>query len=112
MLEMDVIPTKDNVIAVSHENSLKRLCGVNQLITETDFKDLPVYLPTFFTHFLNESVSFEGKKYRIPALEQVFRELPDIYICIEIKEPTDFAIREVKRLIDKYDRQNITVKIT
>jgi glycerophosphoryl diester phosphodiesterase len=41
MLEMDICETKDGVLVVHHDKSLKRTCGVDKEITELDFKELP-----------------------------------------------------------------------
>ncbi len=41
-MELDVQLTKDNQLVVHHDGSLKRVCGVDKLIREMDFADLPL----------------------------------------------------------------------
>ncbi|MBR6572046.1 MAG: glycerophosphodiester phosphodiesterase [Clostridia bacterium] len=40
-MELDVQLTKDGKLVVHHDGSLQRVCGVDQLILETDYADLP-----------------------------------------------------------------------
>lgn len=37
MLEMDVCETKDKVLVVHHDRSLRRVCGVDESISEVRF---------------------------------------------------------------------------
>ena len=46
---------------------------------------------------------------RIPTLEAVFEAYPNLPMDIEIKTPSSNAIREIKRLIHKYNRIDITL---
>ena len=41
-MELDVQLTKDGKLVVHHDGSLKRVCGVDKLIREMDFADLPL----------------------------------------------------------------------
>lgn len=41
-MELDVQLTKDGRLVVHHDGSLKRVCGVDKLIREVDFADLPL----------------------------------------------------------------------
>ena len=41
-MELDVQLTKDGQLVVHHDGSLKRVCGVDQLIREVNFADLPL----------------------------------------------------------------------
>ena len=38
MLELDCHITRDGEVVVSHDNNLKRICGSDLLITETDHR--------------------------------------------------------------------------
>ncbi len=40
---MDVCETKDNVLVVHHDHSLLRTCGVNKMIEDVDYADLPKF---------------------------------------------------------------------
>lgn len=41
-MELDVQLTRDHQLVVHHDGSLKRVCGVDKLIREVDFADLPL----------------------------------------------------------------------
>ncbi len=41
-MELDVQLTKDGQLVVHHDGSLKRVCGVDKLVREVDFADLPL----------------------------------------------------------------------
>ena len=41
-MELDVQLTKDGKLIVHHDGSLKRVCGVDRLIRDTDYADLPL----------------------------------------------------------------------
>lgn len=56
-MEMDLQSTRDGLIVIHHDSSTKRVCGVDAVIEETDYADLPPLpdgtpLP-LFTDFLN-----------------------------------------------------------
>ncbi len=56
-MEMDLQSTRDGQIVIHHDSNTKRVCGVDAVIEETDYADLPLLpdgtpLP-LFTDFLN-----------------------------------------------------------
>jgi len=110
MLELDVVCTKDRVVVVAHDNNLLRVHGLDQNITDLNFTELPPYLQKFETHFVDEPLEFLDKQYKICTLEQVFAEFPHLYMCVEIKEANEEAIEEVKKLVEKYQRADKTVR--
>ncbi len=58
-------------------------------------------------HLRNNDHATESR--RIPLLEDVFREFPDIIVNLDIKIDNDELIRKVNELIKKYNRENLTV---
>jgi glycerophosphoryl diester phosphodiesterase len=51
LLECDVHLTKDGVVLVSHDEDLVRLCGVDELIEETNYHELPPMMRSVPLHF-------------------------------------------------------------
>lgn len=54
LLECDINMTKDGVIIISHDDDLKRQCGVDKPISDYNYEDLPKMMPSFNTHFSDE----------------------------------------------------------
>lgn len=111
MLEMDVQCTRDGHILVSHDNHLERITGKSINISDLDFKEIPTYAPSFESHFLPEPCSFSGK-FHLTTLEDVFREFPETFMCIDIKIPEPYIVSKTIELIRKYKRQHLTVRCT
>ncbi|XP_054289648.1 lysophospholipase D GDPD1-like isoform X2 [Macrosteles quadrilineatus] len=112
MLELDCHLTKDNQVVVSHDHSLLRSTGLDKMIGDVDYNDLPPLLPTIPIDFdpgrpYTGSGSEEDR--RIPLLSDVFQEFPKIPINIDIKMNNDKLINEVDVLIRKYNREQLTV---
>lgn len=103
ILELDVVITRDGVVMVAHDNHLQRVCGKDEFITSTGYENLPPYLPEIKTHFIDHKLVFNHKVYQLTTLEQLFQECKDTYMMIDLKVPDSQTIKEIKRLIDKYD---------
>jgi glycerophosphoryl diester phosphodiesterase len=91
MFELDVCETKDNQLVVHHDTSLRRTTGHDKQISEVTFAEIPP---------LQDSIQSYGggviktDKNRIPLLETLFTQFPDTLLNIELKTPTDTAIKE------------------
>ena len=71
IIELDVRQTKDGEIVVMHDESLKRVCGVNKKVGKLTYEELQKYSP--------------GKKYRGPN-EELYREekIPTLQEVIDL----------------------------
>lgn len=58
--------------------------------------------------FVEDPKSIKSNGEKIPTLENVFEQFPTIPMNVEPKDPSDKAIRELKRLILKYNRLEFT----
>ncbi len=74
-VEMDVHLTSDGYVVVHHDFSIRRMTGVERIIEESEYSDI-------------KKAKINGK-YRIPLLENVFREFPDQKLFVELKTVTD-----------------------
>lgn len=125
VIEFDCQITKDGKVVVSHDNNLSRLAGVNRLISDLNYNELPQLLENSYTELfstkpINRQDSSESQTLinrngnsntlrRIPLLENVFEKFPDMRINLDIKVDNDELIRKVNELIVKYKREKITV---
>lgn len=111
ILELDVVCTEDGKIVISHDTDLNRLCNVDAKIEDFCFSELPSYSNTFYTHFIEEPVSFpEVGKFSL--LEELLQECPNSVLCIDLKTQTLEAMMELSRLLKKYKRWHNTVQYT
>lgn len=67
-VEFDVQMTKDKVPIIFHDNSLKRLCGINKQVSEVTLSELKT---------LKISSSHYTQSYDIPTLEEMLAIIPD-----------------------------------
>uniref|UniRef100_A0A8C6XB03 Glycerophosphodiester phosphodiesterase domain containing 3 n=1 Tax=Naja naja TaxID=35670 RepID=A0A8C6XB03_NAJNA len=105
LLELDCHITKDGIVVVSHDENLKRQTGHN---IDIRFATLPFLAATLNLPFLTGSVS-HGTDHRIPRLEEVFEQFPEVPINIEIKKDNDDLINKVAELVQKYHRSHISI---
>lgn len=89
MVEIDVLHTKDGVVVVSHDNSLQRMAGIDQKISDMTYEE--VQKADVGKIFSSE---FEGEK--VPTLTMVIEEIMknDRRLNIEIKEYEQDAIEQ------------------
>ena len=113
MLELDVHITKDGQVVVSHDQNLLRVTGENIKIKDTNFENLPKLKTEVPIDFLfQKAFSSEDRTdehISIPKLETVFQTFPRLGVNIDIKTYDEELIKEVNKLVQKYDRENLTV---
>ncbi|XP_076325400.1 lysophospholipase D GDPD1-like [Tachypleus tridentatus] len=109
MLEIDVQLTKDGKVVVSHDNNLLRLAGCGINISDVNYDDIPSLQCVLPVDFTNGHCCQGGKDRKIPLLQDIFAKYPDIPINIDIKTNNDILIKETNKLIQKYQREEITV---
>ncbi|XP_033748617.1 lysophospholipase D GDPD1-like [Pecten maximus] len=108
MLEIDCHITKDGQVVVSHDNSLKRSCGVEGEIIDYDYKDLPPIQGMLSLDFMSSFQIHGGSDRQIPLLRDVFQAFPTMPINVDIKINNDDLISKVNDLILEFDRESLT----
>ena len=109
-LECDINMTKDGVIIISHDDSLKRQCGVDKLISDVNFDDLPPMSKQFNTHF--SAIPYvlrpedEGK---FSTLKDLFEIANNKMINIDLKNASEDMVNKVNILIKEYNREHLTI---
>ncbi|XP_065830541.1 lysophospholipase D GDPD1-like [Oscarella lobularis] len=110
MLELDVQLSKDGKVVVSHDNNLQRTTGVDTLISQTDYSNLPKIKKELPVQFMKDRVvSIDHDDNVIPTLDEVFEKFPNTPMNIDIKYNSDELIDKVHALISQHNRQHITV---
>jgi lysophospholipase D len=128
MLEMDVNESADGVAIVSHDLTLERICepphqelAVGDLTMNGDANSLPQLKRRIALHFPSEK---KGDHYdadavgvcipqdhttRLLPLTEVFNAFPNTPIHLDIKSKSDALTHQVVDMIEKYQRQHLTV---
>ena len=75
-VELDVHMTADEQIVVFHDDSLKRLCGVDGSVEEQSYEDL-------------SRLRLAGTEERIPLLSEVFDTMGGLPVVLELKRRRD-----------------------
>ncbi|KAH9499387.1 Lysophospholipase D gdpd1 [Bulinus truncatus] len=107
MLELDCQLTKDGQVVVCHDDNLLRTCNSDLFISETLYAELPPMMDKVRVDFY-QKLCGEGEDHRIPLLEEVFQEFPNVAINIDIKENNDILMNKVNELIIYYSREELT----
>ncbi len=94
-IELDIRLTKDDVVVISHDDNLKRVFGIDRLISDCSFKQLAQLCE------------------KVPKLEDILNAIQDkdFYIFIELKkqfstEKDNILINNLFEILQKY-KQNI-----
>lgn len=90
-IELDVQLTKDNILVVFHDNNLKRMTGLNKLITDTNYEEL-------------KKLKLLNTKESIPTLDEVLNLINNkVLLDIEVKDTK--KIKEITNIL-KYKLKN------
>ena len=92
-IELDVQLTKDNVLVVFHDNNLKRMTGLDKLITDTNYEEL-------------KRLKLLNTKESIPTLDEVLNLINNkVLLDIEVKDTK--KIKEITNILkDKLKNYN------
>ena len=105
-IELDVQQTRDGMVVVSHDASLKRTAGIKRNIYEMDYEELEDI-------DVGSYLSDEFSNARIPTLAEVliFADENNIRLNIEIKPNDNYVDIEesVLALVDEYYRKDMCV---
>jgi glycerophosphoryl diester phosphodiesterase len=103
-LEMDIYPTKDDVLVVSHSDDVSNTTngeGKIQSHTLAQLKELDAGYR--FTPDDGETYPFRDQGVTIPTLEDVFSRFQDVWINIDIKEHEPYVVELFCALIRRHD---------
>ncbi len=88
-VELDIRPTKDHVLVVSHDNSLKRVYGLDIRVEDSTYSEVKAAAPS------------------VATLKEVFDALGPVYYDIEIKadQAVDFNREVCTLLMEELERR-------
>lgn len=92
-IELDVQLTKDNVLVVFHDESLKRMTGIDKLIQDSNYKEI-------------KNLKLLNTKEYIPTLDEVLK-LIDNKVLLDIEVKGTKKIKEITNILkDKLKEYN------
>ena len=97
-IELDVQLTKDNILVVFHDSNLKRMTGIDKLITDTNYNEL-------------KKLKLLNTKECIPTLEEVLK-LVNNKVLLDIEVKNTKKIKEITNILKKQlrDYNNYVLK--
>ncbi len=100
VLEMDLQATSDGVLVLLHDARVDRTTNGSGRIREMTYAEASA-LDAGYNHTTDGGATypFRGKGVVIPTLEQVFREFPDRYMVIEIKQEEPSIVDAFNQLL-------------
>ena len=106
-LELDVWLTADGHLVAIHDETVDRTTDGNGKVSEITLEEIQSLDAAWDWNPNDENEPpLRGKGIRIPALQEVFEDFPDIPLIIELKTKDPAAVSQLGNLIRKHDAQD------
>lgn len=103
-LEMDIHATRDDVLVISHDESVARMTGAEGLIKSYSLAEIKQLDAGYtFTPDGGETYPFRGQGVTIPTFEEVLMHFDDLWINVDIKHHEPHVVALFCDLIHRYD---------
>lgn len=110
MFELDVHLSKDKKVVVVHDADLKRVTDVDGKVCDYNYKELPTLKNTIEVTFSKDLVcKSQETEARMPLLEDIFINFPNMPVNLDIKDNDDELIEQTVQLVEKYQRENLVI---
>lgn len=109
MVEMDVHASADGVLVVMHDETVDRTTDGSGALKEMSLHDIQQLDAGYRWSEDSQSYPYRGQGITVPTLEEVFAALPTMPMTIEIKQGTPSITRELCRLIQQYNKQDMVI---
>ncbi|MFW5684241.1 MAG: glycerophosphodiester phosphodiesterase [Spirochaetota bacterium] len=110
-LELDVHSTADGVLVVIHDETVDRTTNGSGLVKELTLAEIRGLDAAWNWphHVETDEYPYRGQGIKIPTLEEVLREFPDVPMAIEIKQADPPIVEPFGELLQRYDREQNTI---
>ena len=105
IIELDTWSSKDGPWVVIHDRNLSRITGVNKDITKLTFEEIQSLDAGYNFSDSSGNYLYRNKGYKIPSLEQVFKQFNNEKINIEIKTVSKLGLSDLVQMIKKYQME-------
>lgn len=107
VLELDVHLTRDNVVVVSHDETIDRMSDGSGYIKQMTLAELRQYDFGYdFTPDGGKTFPYRGQGVTIPTLEDVFKAFPGVPVNIELKQTEPAMEAQVWELVQRYKMED------
>jgi len=105
IIELDIWRSKDGTWVVIHDGNLSRIAGVDRDITKLTFEEIQSIDAGYNFSDSSGNYLYRNRGYKIPSLEQVFKQFNNEKINIEIKTISKLGLSDLVKLIKKYQME-------
>ena len=105
IIELDIWRSKDGTWVVIHDGNLSRIAGVDRDITKLTFEEIQSIDAGYNFSDSSGNYLYRNRGYKIPSLEQVFKQFNNEKINIEIKTVSKLGLSDLVQLIKKYQME-------
>ena len=105
IIELDIWRSKDGTWVVIHDRNLSRITGVNKDISKLTFEEIQSLDAGYNFSDSSGNYLYRNKGYKIPSLEQVFKQFNNEKINIEIKTVSKLGLSDLVEMIKKYQME-------
>ncbi len=102
-IELDVRMTKDKELVVIHDDTVDRTTNGTGYVSELTLEEIKKFDAGYHLKMDGRGFPFRNKGITIPTLEEVFQEIKNTSIVIELKDTSPKVEKKVAKLIKKYD---------
>ena len=105
LVEVDLQSSREGVPVVFHDPTLERTTNGRGRVSQHSLSELKTLDAAYFFDPAGKGeFPYRGKGVRVPTLEEMLREFPEVRFCLEIKEKSPEAAKRVVEIIRRTPR--------
>ena len=109
-LEFDIHMTRDGEIVVAHDEHLKRMCGLDRVISDMTYAELAKADAGRMFTLDGATFPFREEGIKVPRLAEVLAEFPTLRMIVEVKQIAPSVVAPMLEVIDRAGmRRNVLV---
>jgi len=109
-LEFDIHMTRDGEVVVAHDEHLKRMCGLDRVISEMTYAELAKADAGRMFTLDGATFPFREKGIRVPRLAEVLAEFSKLRMIVEVKQIAPSMVAPMLEVIDRAGmRRNVLI---
>jgi glycerophosphoryl diester phosphodiesterase len=99
-IETDVHLTKDGVCVIWHDDTLERLNGDNDLVSDKSYQELlDMDAGNMFTTDQGKTIPFRNKNIKIATLDEALKAIPKMRFNVDLKDDNLNLVKEFAKIV-------------